>query len=32
MQAGMSPMSLAQIPVIKAAYRGTDDEAKYLPR
>ena len=32
MQAGVSPMSPAQIMVIEAAFRGTDSLVKYLPR
>lgn len=32
MQAGINPMSPAQIQVIEAAFRGTDYVVKYVPR
>jgi hypothetical protein len=32
MQAGVNPMSPAQIQVIEASFRGTDYVVKYLPR
>lgn len=32
MQAGVNPLSPAQIQVIEASFRGTDYVVKYLPR